>query len=295
MSPPIPDIELLCPACSYDLRAALLHPGPLRCPECGAHWPRTIASSRIPWVHRRRSRRLYTYLGTLWMLLRRPQLLGRELRNRVAKRDALLFANISLSIALAIGLFLSGALFTFFLTTGAINALPSIQSRTPWIAYPLAASMDWRVFFFADFLWLWTSLHTLAWLYRWIIGWFIDPPLLRRRLQRLACYALALAPLEVSLLGVAAACSIVAASGIAAAFSQVLSLASLLLVLAAYALLAAPSLGLTLATGGNRALRSLAITALFPLLSAGLILLLAYLAFWATGFIAMAVWSLLPH
>jgi hypothetical protein len=50
MIPPADWASLSCPACGYDLRATL-EP---RCPECGRSFnPQTLASSQIPWVHRK--------------------------------------------------------------------------------------------------------------------------------------------------------------------------------------------------------------------------------------------------
>ncbi|HVS70978.1 MAG TPA: hypothetical protein VHQ47_06965 [Phycisphaerae bacterium] len=290
----VTDSELLCPTCSYDLRAALLLPGPLRCPECGARWPRDIVSSRIPWIHRHRRRRLSTYLGTLWMFLRRGDLLAREANARVRKSDAQLFAAASFWIALLLGLLITGGIFSFLLSTGGLNTIPAFNNNSPWIAYPLAASLDWRVFFLAAFLWLWCSLHSIAWLYRWIIGWQIAPRAKRRRVRRLASYALALLPLDVALLGSAAACWFIGSSALSPApIAQWLPLLATLLVLAACLLLIAPTLVFTWSTGGNRGCRCAAMTLLYPLLCAVLIWFLLFAIFWAAGFIAMAVWSLL--
>src|SRR3954471_13389032 len=57
--------EMLCPYCGYDLRA---NPGE-RCSECGKPIDRNDqAPSTIPWIHRRHSGRVRSYLKTVWLV-----------------------------------------------------------------------------------------------------------------------------------------------------------------------------------------------------------------------------------
>ena len=79
------DGELFCPACGYDLQCI----GSERCPECGKEVDRrTLAVSRIPWVHRREIGRVRAFWKTVWWVTSKPQDVARECARPVSLADA---------------------------------------------------------------------------------------------------------------------------------------------------------------------------------------------------------------
>jgi hypothetical protein len=96
---PPADLELLCPACGYDLRAATSD----LCPECGLQIDRSLLQvSGVPWAHRNRIGRIAAYLKTVWLVTIGGKSLRYEASRRQDARDARRFARITaLIIAVA--------------------------------------------------------------------------------------------------------------------------------------------------------------------------------------------------
>ena len=92
----VSEADLFCPECHYNLRGIASE----RCPECGniVDWA-NLATSLIPWVHRRRIGRVRAYLKTLWMVIARPGRLGAEAGRAVSYRDARMFRVVTVAIA----------------------------------------------------------------------------------------------------------------------------------------------------------------------------------------------------
>lgn len=77
--------ELYCPDCGYDLRAIAAE----RCPECGLEIDRSLlGKSVIPWSHRMRVGRVRALVRTIWLAIRSPQKLSREVARPESYRDA---------------------------------------------------------------------------------------------------------------------------------------------------------------------------------------------------------------
>ena len=92
----VSEADLFCPECHYNLRGIASE----RCPECGniVDWA-NLATSLIPWVHRRRIGRVRAYLKTLWMVIARPGQLGAEAGRAVSYRDARMFRVVTVLLA----------------------------------------------------------------------------------------------------------------------------------------------------------------------------------------------------
>jgi hypothetical protein len=90
-----PDTDLFCPACGYNVRGTSSE----RCPECGLVLDRSrLAESMIPWTHRRQIGRVRAYFKTVWMVLRRPTLVGREVAKSQDWVDAVRFRRVTTGI-----------------------------------------------------------------------------------------------------------------------------------------------------------------------------------------------------
>jgi len=88
--------ELFCPECGYDLRGA----GSERCPECGFALDRaTLASSRIPWVHRTKIGGRKAYYRTNRLVLFKPAVLAAEINRPVDHRAAGRFRYVTVILA----------------------------------------------------------------------------------------------------------------------------------------------------------------------------------------------------
>lgn len=80
--------ELFCPGCGYSLRGI----ESARCPECGVEIDRgKLAESHIPWTHRAEIGWPRAFLRTIWMVMRCPGVIGREVVKPIHYRDAQLF------------------------------------------------------------------------------------------------------------------------------------------------------------------------------------------------------------
>jgi hypothetical protein len=98
-SPPT-DLELLCPACGYDLRAATSD----LCPECGLAVERdSLKTSGFPWPHRAHTGRLSAYLKTFWLVTIDAKSLRHEPARTQDPQDARRFARLT-AFAVAAGL-----------------------------------------------------------------------------------------------------------------------------------------------------------------------------------------------
>ena len=79
------DRDAFCPHCGYNLRGV----GSRRCPECGKPFdPAKLATSLIPWVHRRRIGRIRAFLKTVMMATFRPRRLSLEMVRPASYSDA---------------------------------------------------------------------------------------------------------------------------------------------------------------------------------------------------------------
>lgn len=149
-------ISLICPSCGYDLRAISSE----RCPECGTTIDRSaMASSTIPWVHRKALGRVRAYCSTLILATFRMRRLGEEINRPVDLKEASRFrwVTVAISSAFAILVFVvavcvnRGTGFLDLLSNvspnGAITTvppqadavLPYVAGITRWIVLPLAA------------------------------------------------------------------------------------------------------------------------------------------------------------
>jgi hypothetical protein len=69
------DLDLLCPTCGYNLRGTASD----RCPECGSPIDRAnLSTSIIPWINRHAIGGWRAYWRTVWLVLRNPSRVGRE-------------------------------------------------------------------------------------------------------------------------------------------------------------------------------------------------------------------------
>lgn len=191
--PPIAARMVPCPVCGYDLRATARVAGEARCPECGTV-SHELAASRIPWVQRRQRGRIKAYLQTLWMVLRRPGELAREVEGRLGRRDAARFELISRILATVVGAGLAG----LAIAGDHPNPWP-LDDRVFWLT-PLIALADswWGLLPLAVgvYLALWMNLG----IYRWVFC-LRERGIMRRRMGRMVTYAAALLPLEAFLTG----------------------------------------------------------------------------------------------
>ena len=79
------DRDAFCPHCGYNLRGVASR----RCPECGKPFdPAKLATSLIPWVHRRRIGRIRAFLKTVMMATFRPRRLSLEMVRPASYSDA---------------------------------------------------------------------------------------------------------------------------------------------------------------------------------------------------------------
>jgi len=130
--------DIPCPACGYDLRAALSG----RCPECGTIIDPSIGSW-IPWEHRRNVGLVRAYRRTLLLATFRIGRIAAEIDRPVGYRDARWFQLITVTLAwLPLAAFVIAGdcagreARRFTLGMGAIPAdLPreSIDLALPWI------------------------------------------------------------------------------------------------------------------------------------------------------------------
>jgi hypothetical protein len=85
--------EFFCAHCGYNLRG--LPDG--RCPECGETFERTaLATSQIPWLHRREIGRLRAWWRTTWLALFRPSRFAASINAPCPYADARRFWLVSL-------------------------------------------------------------------------------------------------------------------------------------------------------------------------------------------------------
>jgi hypothetical protein len=129
---PAGDVELLCPACGYDLRAATSD----LCPECGLLVDRTALNvSGIPWSHRRRIGRVAAYLKTAWMFTSDAAGVRNEVSRPQDGGDAVRFARVTgaiLAVAL-VSAFVAVSLMYGALVGARFSALalPPIPASAP--------------------------------------------------------------------------------------------------------------------------------------------------------------------
>lgn len=107
--PSTPQTELPCPACGYDLRAAVT----LRCPECGSEFtPDELGFSHLPWFRRHQIGLVRAYLDTALITSLKPRQLSRELARAIDDRAARAFMNLtSLPLAALVALLCVASLF----------------------------------------------------------------------------------------------------------------------------------------------------------------------------------------
>jgi hypothetical protein len=87
---------LICPECSYDLRAITSE----KCPECGLPIDRAALSvSHIPWEHRKQIGCIRAYWRTHLIVLFRPSLFAEEMNRPLNYRDARLFRQTIVCLA----------------------------------------------------------------------------------------------------------------------------------------------------------------------------------------------------
>ena len=91
-------VERFCPSCGYNLRGI----GSDRCPECGTAVDRsTLATSVIPWTHRRTLGLVSAYLRTVKLSILHPAKLAKEIGRPASFADAILFRRVTTGLATA--------------------------------------------------------------------------------------------------------------------------------------------------------------------------------------------------
>ncbi|HEV7299471.1 MAG TPA: zinc ribbon domain-containing protein [Tepidisphaeraceae bacterium] len=200
-SPPIvpTQFDLLCPHCGYDLRGTTSD----RCPECGQPIDRTTSGiSLIPWTHRRETGLVRAYVRTVWMVVRRPAEVGREVAKPVLYADAVRFRALTVVVVLLILLSTVGVVWW---GADAIERLsapfqidfdidlfgnPSSQTLSPWMDLLLPVAAGWLV-------WLLAPIYVLVMLIgcTGVASYLFRPDRLsvqqQNRAVALSCYAAA--------------------------------------------------------------------------------------------------------
>ncbi len=184
--------EYPCPRCGYDLRAAVEG----RCPECGTvTLPEMLRASRIPWVHRKSLGRVRAYAATVWMVVRKPGVLPREMGARQKRRDAESFHRVSV-----------------FLAAGILTLCVGLVVRSAWVPdirgdqwggwlMPMAMPMDQWWGMVPLFIGLWVGMRAGMGIFRGVVRMGVRGAIERRRAQRIALYASAILLVEAAAWG----------------------------------------------------------------------------------------------